>query len=132
MEQLANIIELARQRSDIAALWLYGSRARGEHHAGSDYDLAVVFTLWEPDALSRRLRPEEVAIDWQHQLAMLEGTISVVDLAIAPVPLGWSVLSQGKLLLDLSPSNRMQAEQRIYSMWELDYVHAHKAGEQHG
>ncbi|GAA3712813.1 hypothetical protein GCM10022421_20100 [Oceanisphaera sediminis] len=132
MEQLANIIELARQRSDIAALWLYGSRARGDYHAGSDYDLAVVFTYWEPDALSRRLRPEEVAIDWQHQLAMQEGTISVVDLAIAPVPLGWSVLSQGKLLLDLSPSHRMQAEQRIYSMWELDYVHAHKVGEQHG
>jgi uncharacterized protein len=132
MEQLANIIELARQRSDIAALWIYGSRARGDHHAGSDYDLAVVFTHWEPDALSRRLRPEEVAIDWQHQLAMPEGTISVVDLAIAPVPLGWSVLSQGKLLLDLFPSHRMQAEQRIYSMWELDYVHAHKAGEQHG
>lgn len=125
-QQLADIIKLARQRSDIAALWLYGSRARGDHHAGSDYDLAVVFTNWLSDALSRRLRPEEVAIDWQQQLAMPEGAISVVDLAIAPIPLGWNVLDQGKLLLDLSPAHRMQAEQRIYSMWELDYVHASK------
>lgn len=132
MDQLAKITELARQRSDIAALWLYGSRARGDHHAASDYDLAVVFTHWEPDALTRRLRPEEVALEWQHRLAMPEGSISVVDLAIAPVPLGWNVLSQGKLLLDLSPSHRMQTEQRIYSMWELDYVHANKAGEQDG
>ena len=132
MDPLTNIMALAQQRSDIAALWLYGSRARGDHHAGSDYDLAVVFTHWEPDSLSRRIRPEEVALDWQHELAMPEGSISVVDLAIAPVPLGWSVLSQGKLLLDLSPSHRMQAEQRIYSMWELDYVHAHKAGEENG
>ncbi|MBL1377775.1 type VII toxin-antitoxin system MntA family adenylyltransferase antitoxin [Zobellella iuensis] len=128
MEQLAKIVELARQRPDIAALWLYGSRARGDHHAASDYDLAVVFTSWLPDALSRRLRPEEVAIDWQHRLAMPEGSISVVDLAIAPIPLGWSVLDQGKLLLDPSPAHRMRAEQRIYSMWELDYVHANKTG----
>ncbi|WP_445396749.1 type VII toxin-antitoxin system HepT family RNase toxin [Zobellella sp. An-6] len=120
MEQLAKIIELARRRPDIAALWLYGSRARGDHHAASDYDFGVVFTSWLPDALSRRLRPEEVAIDWQHRLAMPEGSISVVDLAIAPIPLGWNVLDQGKLLLDQFPAHRMQAEQRIYSMWELD------------
>lgn len=128
MQQLTHIIELAGQRSDIAALWLYGSRARGDHHADSDYDLAVVFTHWLPDALSRRLRPEELAIEWQHALALPDGTISVLDLAIAPIPLGWNVLNEGKLLLDLSPAHRMQAEQRIYSMWELDYVHASKKG----
>ncbi|WP_041543223.1 nucleotidyltransferase domain-containing protein [Oceanimonas sp. GK1] len=128
MTQLENIIELARQHPDIAALWLYGSRARGDNHDTSDYDLAVVFTHWLDNALERRLRPEELAIDWQCRLNMPEGTISVIDLAIAPVPLGWNVLSEGKLLLNKSPSHRMKAEQRIYSMWELDYVHANKAG----
>ncbi|MFD1008226.1 MULTISPECIES: nucleotidyltransferase domain-containing protein [Oceanisphaera] len=62
MPLLTKIIELANKRSNIAALWLYGSRARGDHHADSDYDLAVVFTHWLPDALSRRLRPEELAL----------------------------------------------------------------------
>ncbi|WP_346352056.1 nucleotidyltransferase domain-containing protein [Oceanimonas sp. AH20CE76] len=128
MPQLDNIIELARQHPDIAALWLYGSRARGDHHEKSDYDLAVVFTSWLDNPLERRLRPEEIALEWQHQLSMPDGALSVVDLAIAPVPLGWSVLSEGKLLLDKSSSQRMNVEQRIYSIWELDYVHADKIG----
>ncbi|WP_116472394.1 type VII toxin-antitoxin system MntA family adenylyltransferase antitoxin [Zobellella maritima] len=126
MNTLARITSLATQDPDIAALWLYGSRARGDHYADSDYDLAVVFSRWVDNPLERRLRPEELAIDWQQRLGMSEGSISIVDLSIAPIPLGWSIVSQGKLLLDQVPEARMRAEQRVYSMWELDYVHHHK------
>ncbi|TFH86667.1 nucleotidyltransferase domain-containing protein [Billgrantia azerbaijanica] len=115
------LIGLAKQREEIAALWLYGSRARGDHHSGSDYDLAVAFTDWIPDALERRLRPELLAMDWQKALGLSEGRLSVVDLAICPIPLGWSILSEGQLLLDQHPQVRMTHESRIFSRWELDY-----------
>ena len=120
---LAKLLTLARAREDIAALWLYGSRARGDHGINSDYDLAVAFTDWITDPLERRLRPELLAMDWQRELGLSEGEISVVDLAICPIPLGWSILSEGQRLLDHHPQLRMTQESRIMSRWELDYCH---------
>ncbi|TDO03481.1 MULTISPECIES: nucleotidyltransferase domain-containing protein [Halomonas] len=122
-DTLDAIRHLAMVREDIAALWLYGSRARGEHQAASDFDLAVAFTTWLNDPLERRLRPELLALDWQHALGMSEDMLSVVDLAIAPIPLGWSILDQGRLLVDLHPQIRMRQESRILSRWEIDYLH---------
>src|SRR5690554_6416785 len=42
-DSLEAIISLARRRDDLAAVWLYGSRARGDHHPESDFDLAVAY-----------------------------------------------------------------------------------------
>lgn len=117
------LTELAENNPDILALWLYGSRARGDAGAASDYDLAVIFSSWEPDPLERRLRPEVLALDWQQALDLPENHISIVDLASCPVPLGWSVLSEGKLLVDKQPEVRMTIESRIFSIWELDYMY---------
>jgi predicted nucleotidyltransferase len=36
------IINWAARSQDIAEVWLYGSRARGDHHEESDIDLAIV------------------------------------------------------------------------------------------
>ena len=120
---LGAIRRLAMVQEEIAALWLYGSRARGEHHDASDFDLAVAFTTWLNDPLERRLRPELLALEWQQALGMSEDMLSVVDLAIAPIPLGWSILDQGRLLLDRHPQIRMRQESRILSRWEIDYLH---------
>ncbi|WP_280554097.1 nucleotidyltransferase domain-containing protein [Halomonas sp. 25-S5] len=120
---LQAIVSLARQQENLAALWLYGSRARGDHHPHSDYDLAVAFTTWTDEPLERRLRPELLALEWQRELALEDGMLSVVDLAIAPIPLGWSILSQGHLLIDRDPQIRMRQESRILSRWEIDYLH---------
>ncbi|AXY42247.1 nucleotidyltransferase domain-containing protein [Halomonas sp. JS92-SW72] len=122
-ETLTAIISLARRRDDLAAVWLYGSRARGDHHPGSDFDLAVAFTGWIADPLERRLRPELLAQEWQRELGLGEEQLSVVDLAIAPIPLGWSILSQGVLLVDLDWDTRIRQESRILSRWEIDYLH---------
>lgn len=122
-DTLDAIRHLAMVRDDIAALWLYGSRARGEHHDASDFDLAVAFTTWLNDPLERRLRPELLALEWQQALGMSEDMLSVVDLAIAPIPLGWSILDQGRLLVDRHPQIRMRQESRILSRWEIDYLH---------
>ena len=124
--QLNDIIDLAAATPSLAALWLYGSRARGDSALHSDYDLAVAFNDWEQDALERRLRPELLALDWSKTLSVPEGKLSIVDIGIAPVPLAWSILSEGKLLLDQSPQIRMTQEARIMSMWELDYLYHQK------
>ncbi|WP_346299043.1 nucleotidyltransferase domain-containing protein [Halomonas sp. BM-2019] len=118
---MTRLISLADQHDDLAALWLYGSRARGDHHGASDYDLAVAFADWLPDALERRLRPELLAMSWREALGLGETSLSVVDLAICPVPLGWSILNEGRLLVDRLPQIRMTQESRIMSRWELDY-----------
>lgn len=120
------VTDLARSRDDIAALWLYGSRARGNHHSESDYDLAVGFTDWMEDPLERRLRPEVLAEEWREACGLAEGQLSVVDIAIAPIPLGMAILSEGKLLLDQHPQIRLRLESRILSRWELDYEYHRK------
>ena len=122
-ETLRAITSLAHQRDDLAAVWLYGSRAREDHHPESDFDLAVAFTSWITDPLERRLRPELLAQEWQRELGLGEGMLSVVDLSIAPIPLGWSILSQGVLLADLDWDTRIRQESPILSRWEIDYLH---------
>lgn len=119
---IPRLIEQVHATADVAALWLYGSRARDDHRPGSDYDLAVVFCDRIDDRLERRLRPELLALKWQAALQIPDGQLSVVDLSICPVPLGWSILSEGRLLADKEPGARMRAESRIYSMWEIDYL----------
>lgn len=122
MAVLDAIIERAQTQSDIAAIWLYGSRARGDNHDASDYDLAVAYTNWLEDPIERRLRPELQEQTWQDLLGLPGGVISVVDLAIVPIPLGMSILLEGKILLDRLPQIRMVQESRITGRWEHDYL----------
>jgi len=42
--QLQRLVDMARIDSDVLAVILFGSRARGEHHAGSDVDVCLVST----------------------------------------------------------------------------------------
>lgn len=35
---LTHLIQLATENKEISALWLYGSRAKGNHRVDSDYD----------------------------------------------------------------------------------------------
>jgi len=65
-ELLQKIVPLAESDPDIAVVWLYGSRAKGNAHASSDYDLAVAFNRFiKDDPIEQRLRPECLALDWQ-------------------------------------------------------------------
>ena len=117
------LIQLAQANDNIEILWLYGSHAKGNAHIDSDIDLAVAFKTWESDAIERRLRPELLALDWQHQLNLPEGQLSVLDINGAPIPLAMSVLQSGKLLLSKNRSRQLQEQQRIMSKWEIDYLY---------
>jgi len=123
MELIEQIQKLALEEDKLAALWLYGSRARGDNHATSDYDLAAGFTDWLEDPIERRLRPELLAESWIAELDLPEKALSLVDIGLAPIPLGIAILSEGKLLVDRHPQIRLTLESRILSRWELDYQH---------
>ena len=117
------IMALAKQHDDIEILWLYGSYAKGTFHAGSDIDLAVVFKSWQEDIIERRLRSELLAIEWQKELGLKDGDISILDMGIANIPLAMSVLSTGRLLLSKNNSRQLKEQQRIMSKWEIDYLY---------
>jgi uncharacterized protein len=120
---LQSLIEQANIDSDVITLWLYGSRARGDHHPESDYDLAVLFSSRLSDRFEARVRPEVKALEWAETLKLPENTISLVDIAICPIPLGISVLQEGRLLIDKDKSTRFREESRILSRWEIDYLY---------
>ena len=120
------IIALAEHDNDIELLWLYGSYAKGTAHKNSDIDLAVTFTTRQEDALERRLRPELLAMEWQRKLKLKEGDLSILDMSNAKIPLAMSVLTTGKLLLSKNISRQLQEQQRIMSIWEIDYLYHYK------
>lgn len=123
-EQLQpQIIQLAQEDDNIEILWLYGSYANETAHKNSDIDLAVVFKTWEKDVIERRLRPELLAIEWQQELSLKDGQLSVLDMAIAPIPIAMATLKSGRLLLSKNISRQLQEQQRIMSKWEIDYLY---------
>lgn len=117
------IIQLAKAHDNIELLWLYGSHAKGNAHAKSDIDLAVAFKTWEAGIIERRLRPEILALEWQKKLNLPEGQLSILDITNAPIPIAMSVLQNGELLISKNTSRQFQEQQRIMSMWEIDYLY---------
>lgn len=118
---LQALVALAVENPDIAVMWLYGSRAKGSAAKHSDYDLAVAFRNFRLDPVQRRLRPELLAQSWQDALGLPDGRISLVDINLAPLPLAHVVVRTGRVLLANDRLRLVREEQRIGSMWELDY-----------
>ena len=109
---------LATEEPEIVVMWLYGSRARDTAHSKSDYDLAVAFDKPLSNVLDNRLRPEVLAIKWQEELDV---DISILDINIAPLPITMVVVEDDTTLYGQDTVRRYKEEQRIMSMWELDY-----------
>jgi len=58
------LLEKARQDADVLAVFLFGSRARGDDAPGSDTDLCVALAARQPDPLSlSRKRLEYLEFD---------------------------------------------------------------------
>ncbi|KPF72603.1 hypothetical protein IP69_01515 [Bosea sp. AAP35] len=47
----------------LVGLYLFGSRARGDHHAGSDADVAVILHRFEGSALDEKMRLVDLGFD---------------------------------------------------------------------
>ncbi|WP_245579565.1 type VII toxin-antitoxin system MntA family adenylyltransferase antitoxin [Aliagarivorans taiwanensis] len=122
-ERLTALSRLAEANQDVAVLWLYGSRAKGNYSDSSDWDLAVAF---EPpslaDPLERRLRPELLAMDWQRALGLPEGKLSIIDINSAPVPLAFAAIDACTVVFSADEARRLREEQRIMSKMEHDVL----------
>ena len=70
----------ARTRYDVRAAYLFGSRARGDHHDESDADIAIILAGAPGSVLDTKLDMADLAFD-----AMLE-----TGIRIQPLPL-WYV-----------------------------------------
>ena len=95
---------------DLAAIYIFGSRAGATAGPRSDVDLAVALR----EGLDADAR-------WRKRLALLAdayrrlGTdaVDLVVLEDAPAPLGHRVLKRGRLLSDMEPRRRAAVAERI-------------------
>lgn len=115
---LLQIKKLARQNSDIGAIWLYGSRAHGRERPDSDYDLAIAFNNFNLDALNRYTRPQCIALDWAAALDLPEAMLSIVDINQAPIYLAYQIIDSGQLLYSDGSARAWQEITRINSLFE--------------
>ena len=109
----ARIRELGRVWAvdpDVAAVYLFGSRAAGRAAPRSDVDLAVV--------LSETMTPDA---RWQKRLALIghashllrTDAVDVVVLEDAPIVLAHRVLSRGRLIGEADPHRRRAAAEQV-------------------
>ncbi|MBP4067243.1 nucleotidyltransferase domain-containing protein [Aeromonas sp. MaB10011B] len=119
---IGQLATLAAIHLEVAVLWLYGSRAKGNAGPHSDWDLAVAFDPVKlPDMLDNRLRPELLALDWQRALGLAEGQLSVVDINQAPIPLAFAIVDANRVLFCRDQGRRLREEARIMSQMELNF-----------
>jgi predicted nucleotidyltransferase len=123
---IKQLIELARENPDICVLWLYGSRAKGNPHLESDYDLAIAFKSFLTDPWSAQMRPQTLAIDWALALNLSTEQLSIVDIQLIPLALEWEVIHDGKVLLAKDKLRLIQEESRIARQYELDLLYHRK------
>lgn len=101
------IAEVFSSRPDVAAVYLFGSTARGTTRGDSDVDVAVLFESAPP----RTLNGPRFVIEGELERAL--GTL--VDLVVlndAPVDLRIRVLRDGRLLVERNSSARIAFEVR--------------------
>jgi uncharacterized protein YutE (UPF0331/DUF86 family)/predicted nucleotidyltransferase len=90
----ARLVELPsrlRECEGLAAVWLFGSFARGEATPVSDVDLAYLAS-GDPEEVRARLY--DVVVE-----ALGTDEVTLADVQRLPVPVAWRVLAEGKLLI---------------------------------
>ncbi len=117
---IQQVTQFASENTDIAVMWLYGSRANNSFHEKSDYDLAIAFNNFLTDPLEKRLRPEMLALEWQSVLKLDEYTLSIVDINQVPIVLAYEIIQYDKVLFCRDEKRLWREENRIYGRMELD------------
>lgn len=102
----------------VVAAYLYGSVARGDDHAGSDVDVAVLFATAPPPDLSG---PSLRLADGLERA--LGRPVDLVILNSAPADLVHRVLRDGALVMDRDRSRRLRFEvQKRNDYFDLEPV----------
>jgi predicted nucleotidyltransferase len=104
------LAEAWREDPDIAATYLFGSRARSRPGPRSDVDLAIVLRKGLDDDARWRKR-----LDLTADACRRLGTdaVDLVVLEDAPAVIGHRVLAHGVLLSDREPRRRVQVAEAI-------------------
>ncbi|MDI6908126.1 MAG: nucleotidyltransferase domain-containing protein [Thermoanaerobacterales bacterium] len=97
---------LARQ-DDVTAAYVYGSVASGRMRAGSDVDVAVLFSADQRDGAARLERCLELEIALQD---LVRRPVQVVDITSASLFLQHQVRKTGQRVVDKDPSRRAAQE----------------------
>lgn len=108
------VVALLRERlPDLRAVWLFGSRARGDAMADSDWDLAL---------LGRDTLDGLTLLDALHEVeTFCGGSVDLVDLRRASDVLAVQVLDEGQLIWAAS---EVEAELFLLHAWSdhLDFL----------
>ena len=94
----------------VAAVYLFGSTARGSARAQSDVDVAILYRKAPEPVLAGLPLDVEAALE-----ARLGRPVQAIVLNTAPVDLVHRVLRDGRLLLDADRSARIQFEVKARS-----------------
>lgn len=90
---------------NVAAVYLFGSRARGSHRQGSDVDLAVLYRTPVPPTLAAQPFEQQAELS-----RLLETSVDIVVMNTAPVDLIHRILRDGKLVFERDKSRRIAFE----------------------
>ena len=101
-----------RETGEAAAVYLFGSVARGDDRPGSDIDLGILYRRDPPATL------DGLPLQLEGDIERLLGRATqVVTLNTAPADLRARVLRDGVLLLDRDPALRIRFEVRTRNEW---------------
>ena len=96
-----------REREDVCAVYLFGSRAAGSEREGSDIDVGLLyFAPPPPNLMSMPFRDEAELTE------ELGAPVQLVVMNTAPADLVHRILRAQRLLLDGNPSFRVRFEVR--------------------
>lgn len=123
---IEKILSLATKDVSIDVIWLYGSRAKKSALAHSDYDLAIAFSQHNISVLDKKLRPNELALDWAEILDIEHDKLSIVDINSIPVYLAFNVIEYGQVIFQRDNSRRYREANRVYSQYEFQLLEASK------
>jgi predicted nucleotidyltransferase len=103
-------------RHEVAAVYLFGSYGRGEPRASSDVDVAVVFAEGcARDAVACGFYRAEYVADLEDRL---QRRVDVIDLERVDPVLAFSVLTEGRVILERDVDRRVAAEVRQAALYQ--------------
>lgn len=111
LDRLDRLVQWLSAEPGVLAAWLFGSRARGDARPDSDVDLAILASAPSggEDPLRRRLR---WILGAAKALGLPDDAVDLVVFPEASPLLTWSVLSEGRLLVDRDPDERVEFQVR--------------------
>lgn len=101
------LAEYFRERADIAAVYLFGSVARGTARESSDVDVGVLYRAPLAPTLEAQPYGDEATLS-----AQLGRTVQIIEMNHAPVDLVHRILRDGILVLEPDKSRRIAFEVR--------------------